>query len=125
MIKTKFFKLSIGVIGLSEGKDIATTLALEGIGSTYFLMEGLPCFPMTSASALQYEETNSVLTARALYEIDPFMDITVYTPHDVDVFFNNKMDVIFEQCNSVPFKVSSYLFLCKSFRIDYFLKNRF
>lgn len=101
--------MGIGFIGIAEGKDIATAFAIEGIGSTFNLMEGCPSLPLSVANALQYQESNCVATAKALYDIDPYLNVGIFSFPEVESFFQTPsgapLDIIFEQSQSVPLKI--------------------
>jgi tRNA A37 threonylcarbamoyladenosine dehydratase len=102
----------IGVIGLSVGNMAAVTLALEGVGGAFRLAD----FDRLSLSNLNrlrggvadlgLEKT--VLAARELYEIDPWLDIDLHREglraEEVDVFLAG-LDLVVEECDDLPAKV--------------------
>ena len=105
----------IGVIGLSVGNMATVTCALEGIGSTFKLAD----FDRLSLSNLNrlrggvhaVGTDKTTLAARELFEIDPYLDITLYPSgvddSNMDAFLveGGKLDVLIEECDDLYVKV--------------------
>ncbi len=105
----------IGIVGLSVGQSIALTIAMERV-----------CGELTLADADTLELSNcnrirtgiynlgllkSVLTAREIAEIDPFIKITCMhegvQEDNIDRFFTDagKPDLVIEECDSLDIKL--------------------
>lgn len=108
----KLATFRIGVIGLSVGNMAAITFALEGIGGAFRIAD----FDRLSLSnlnrlrggvhALGVEKT--VLAAREMYEIDPYLEIERYAegvqPETIDAFLDG-LDLLVEECDDLYVKV--------------------
>jgi hypothetical protein len=107
---------TIGVAGLSAGYTMAVCLALERIGARFRLadfdpmalsnMNRVPCGLAGIGS------NKAVLAARALYEIDPYLDVMAFTDGVTDAnltaFFDSngaRLDVLVEECDDLYMKV--------------------
>lgn len=106
---------TIGVVGLSVGRSILTTLVLEGIGGRFRLADpdgvalsnlnrlpvGLPELGMSKA----------VLAARQVLELDPFLEVELFEQgveeHLLDRFLGGppRLDLVFEECDDLYLKV--------------------
>ncbi len=116
----------IGIIGLSVGQSIALTLAMERTCGHLKLAD----FDTAELSNLNRLRTGlhnlglnkSIITAREIAEIDPFIKLTVYddgiTDDNIDDFFNNsqRLDVLIEVCDGLPVKLKSR-FKARKFQI--------
>ena len=108
----------IGVIGLSVGKSIATTVAMERICGELKLAD-FDVIEMSNLNRLQGGITNigllkTVLTAREIAEIDPFIKVTCFhegiSENNIDAFLNqNKLDLLVEECDDLYVKLLSRL----------------
>lgn len=110
--------LRLGISGLSVGRATAATLALEEIGG---------CFRLADFDHLELSNLNrlrcgvhdlginkAVLTARELFEINPFLDVQIFTEgvtdSNIDDFMlgiaeNEPLDLLFEECDDLAVKV--------------------
>ena len=105
----------IGVIGLSVGNMATVTCALEGIGTTFRLADfdrlGLSNLNRLRSSLHEVGVDKTTLAARELYEIDPYLDITLYPTGvddtNMDSFLREggKLDVLIEECDDLYVKV--------------------
>lgn len=102
----------IAVVGLSVGRAIATTLALEGVGAAFKLAD----FDTLSLSNLnrilapldELGGNKAILCARQLYEIDPFLDVEVFARGIDDATlepFLDGIDLVIEECDDLYTKV--------------------
>jgi molybdopterin/thiamine biosynthesis adenylyltransferase/predicted GNAT family N-acyltransferase len=108
----------IGIIGLSVGNSAALTLALEGIGAAFKLAD----FDQLSLSNLNRLRAGvhhlglgkSVIAARQMFEIDPYLDIEIFpgglTDDTMDEFFiggNGPIDLLVEECDTPYVKIAA------------------
>jgi molybdopterin/thiamine biosynthesis adenylyltransferase/nitroreductase len=107
--------LRIGVVGLSVGHATALTLAQEEIGGEYRLAD----FDRLDASNLNRVRAGvhelglpkAHLTARAIYEINPFARIELHeqgvTADNVEAFLTQggRLDLLYEECDSLDAKI--------------------
>ncbi|MCD2188292.1 Rv1355c family protein [Actinomycetospora soli] len=105
-------RLRIGVAGLSVGHSIAHTLALEGLCGQLRLAD----FDTVETSNLnripvglfEVGENKAVVAARRIAELDPDLDLEVWTdgvtPDDVDAFLDG-LDVLVEEADSLDVKI--------------------
>lgn len=105
----------IGVIGLSVGKAIALTVAMERICGELKIAD----FDVIELSNLNRIQTGvqhfgikkTVVVAREIAEIDPYLKVTTYsdglTEENVDDFFTGggKLDVCIEVCDGLYAKI--------------------
>lgn len=72
----------VGVIGLSVGSSAALTCAMEGVGGAFRLADfdrlSLSNLNRLRAGVHEIGLEKSVLCARRMYEIDPYLDIEVF-----------------------------------------------
>lgn len=106
----------IGIIGLSVGNCAALTLALEGVGGAYKLADH-DSFEMTNLNRLRAGVTaagvnKTVITARQMFEIDPYLDIELFpnglTDDNITEFFDGgdgPLDLLVEECDTAYIKV--------------------
>lgn len=116
----------IGVIGLSVGKAIALTIAMERICGEIRLAD----FDVIELSNLNRIQTGiqnfgikkTVVVAREIAEIDPYLKVTTYadglTEENVDDFFlkDGRLDICIEVCDGLYTKIFSRQ-KAKEFRI--------
>jgi tRNA A37 threonylcarbamoyladenosine dehydratase len=102
---------AIGIVGLSAGHAIATTLALERTAGEFRLAD----FDLISLSNLNRVVSSvgelginkAVLAARRIFEIDPFSKITVFpeglSEENFDRFFDEggRLDLVIEECDDL------------------------
>lgn len=105
----------IGIVGLSVGRAIAATLALEGIGGALKLADfdtlSLSNLNRIQAPLAELGGNKSVLAARQLAEIDPYLDVELLTEGITDanlerfLVVGGKLDLIIEECDDLYTKV--------------------
>src|SRR5579871_1593763 len=103
---------TIAVAGLSVGQSSAVTLALEGVGGRFRLADfdalSLSNLNRLRASVHDLGINKARLAARELYEIDPWLDVTLYeagvTDGNLDPFLDGA-DLLVEECDDLFMKV--------------------
>ncbi len=105
----------IGVVGLSVGNSAAVTFALEGIGGAFKVADfdalSLSNMNRLRSGAPDIGVNKTVLAAREMYEIDPYLDIMRYARgvnHDnMDDFLlgGGKLDLLVEECDDLYVKI--------------------
>ncbi|WP_394839359.1 Rv1355c family protein [Pendulispora rubella] len=102
----------IGVVGLSVGQSTAVTLALEGIGGELRLADfdhlTLANMNRLRASVQGLGVNKAVLTARTIFEFDPYANVTIFTEGVTDgniEAFLDGLDLVFEECDDLRMKV--------------------
>lgn len=105
----------IGVIGLSVGKAIAMTIAMERICGEIRIAD-FDVIELSNLNRIQTGVQNfgikkTVVVAREIAEIDPYLNVTIYseglTEDNVDDFFlkNGKLDICIEVCDGLYTKI--------------------
>ena len=105
----------IGVIGLSVGKAIALTIALERICGELVLAD-FDIIELSNLNRIQTGVQNfgvkkTIIVAREIAEIDPFLKVTCLhdglTEQNVNDFFteNRKLDICIEVCDGLYTKI--------------------
>jgi len=116
----------IGVVGLSVGRSVATTIALERIAGEIRLAD----FDEIELSNLNRIKTplsemglnKAISTAREIAEIDPYINVKCYTEGltegNMNQFFNDggRLDLFVEECDDIAVKITSRL-KCKALGI--------
>ncbi|MFJ2837892.1 ThiF family adenylyltransferase [Nocardia sp. NPDC087230] len=110
----------IGVVGLSVGNSAAVTLAMEGVGGSFRLADfdtiGLSNLNRLRAGIGDLGVSKAVLAARQMFEIDPYLDIEVFTAglteESIGSFFDGvdgtrPLDLLVEECDTVWAKVAA------------------
>ncbi|MFF2082717.1 ThiF family adenylyltransferase [Nocardia sp. NPDC058176] len=110
----------IGVVGLSVGNSAAVTLAMEGVGGSFRLADfdtvGLSNLNRLRAGIGDLGVSKAVLAARQMFEIDPYLDIEVFTggltEDSIGPFFDGvggtrPLDLLVEECDTVWAKVAA------------------
>ena len=116
----------IGIVGLSVGSNVATSLAYCGIGNIFKLAE-FDTLETTNLNRIrarvdQIGMKKIDLTAQQVYEVDPFIEIVRFdgglSKEILDDFMNRdpKPQVVFEIIDSFELKIHLRL-LAKKFRI--------
>ncbi|MFG2441176.1 ThiF family adenylyltransferase [Streptomyces sp. NPDC048508] len=106
----------VGIVGLSVGNAAAVTLALEGIGGRFRLADydslSLSNLNRLRAGVSQLGINKTVLAAREMFEIDPWLDIEIYSKglqeDSVDAFISGdsgKLNVVIEECDDIRVKL--------------------
>jgi hypothetical protein len=103
---------TIAIAGLSVGQAAALTLALEGIGGHYRLADfdtlGLSNLNRLRAGVHELSLNKAVLTARALCELDPYLDIQIFPEGvtEAGIYqFLAGADLLVEECDDLCMKV--------------------
>lgn len=107
----------IGIVGLSVGNMAAITLALEGIGTSFRLADfdhlSLSNLNRLRAGVHELGVAKTVLAAREMLEIDPYLDIELFhdgvTDDNVDRFLDGpggRLDLLIEECDDLYVKVA-------------------
>jgi len=100
---------TIGVVGLSVGSSIAMTCAMEGVGDRFRLAD-MDALDLTNLNRLRARVQDlglakSVLAARQMFEVDPYLDIELFpdglTDDTADAFFADRVDVVFDECDDL------------------------
>lgn len=108
-------RATIGIVGLSAGNAIALCLGLERIGGTFRLADP-DCIELSNMNRVACGVTvlgsnKAVLTARQLYEIDPYLRIEVFeqgvSPDNLPRFLDGppQLDLLIEECDDLYMKV--------------------
>ncbi|MFO7824861.1 MAG: ThiF family adenylyltransferase [Cyclobacterium sp.] len=112
-------KQIIGVIGLSVGQSVALSLAMERCFGELRIadFDNLDLSNMNRIRTGLYNLgiKKSWIVAREIAEIDPYLKVTLYdegvTESNMDDFLikGGKMDLLIEECDSLPIKILSRL----------------
>ena len=106
-------KKSVGIVGLSVGQSVAKTIALERIAGKLILAD-FDELELSNLNRIQAGIHNlglpkTVITARQISEIDPYIDIVCYhdgiTIQNIHTFFKQQMDLLIDECDSLSIKV--------------------
>jgi hypothetical protein len=122
----------IGIAGLSVGRAVATTVALERIAGEIRLAD----FDEIELSNLNRIKTplsemginKAVSTAREIAEMDPYINVKCYTDGlteaNMDSFFRGeiKLDLFVEECDDIGIKIKSRL-KCKELNIPVIMET--
>jgi len=105
----------IGVVGLSVGQAIATTLALEGVGGELRLADPdrmeLSNLNRVRAGVATVGVNKAVAAAREIAAVDPYLPLRVFpdgiTAENLDEFLleGGRLDVVLEECDDFYTKV--------------------
>ncbi|MEU1982091.1 ThiF family adenylyltransferase [Nocardia sp. NPDC019395] len=110
----RLFARRIGIAGLSVGNSAALTLAAGGIGGRFRLADfdelGLSNLNRLRAGLHHLGVNKAVLSARQMFEVDPYLDIEIYTDgltdENIDRFFDG-LDLMVEECDSPKIKLAA------------------
>ena len=113
--QTRLRSFTIGVVGLSVGQSIALAMALEGCAGAYRLAD-FDRLALSNLNRLAYGIADlglnkAILSARRLFEIDPFLDVRVFpegvTESSADAFLTEggRLDLLVEECDDLFTKV--------------------
>lgn len=108
----------IGVIGLSVGNSAALTCVMEGVGGSFRLADfdrlGLSNLNRLRAGVHDLGVPKTVLCARQMYEIDPYLDVELWsegiTEDSLEGFFGDAehpLDLLIEECDTPWVKVAA------------------
>lgn len=106
---------SVGVVGLSVGQAIATTMALEGCAGRYRLADfdtlALSNLNRLGCGVADLGHNKAVLAARRMFEVDPYLEVTLWEQGvdegNVDRFLGEggRVDLLVEECDDLFMKV--------------------
>jgi nitroreductase/molybdopterin/thiamine biosynthesis adenylyltransferase len=106
----------IGVLGLSVGNAAALTFALEGVGTTFKLADfdqlSLSNLNRLRAGLHEIGVAKTTLAARELFELDPYLDISVFPEglrdDNMDAFLleGGRLDLLVEECDDLFMKLA-------------------
>jgi molybdopterin/thiamine biosynthesis adenylyltransferase len=113
----KLASKKIGIIGLSVGQSVALTLALER-GCGELRLADFDTLELSNLNRVRAGVHNlgikkSVVAAREIAEIDPYLNVVLYNEgvHDDNIhdFFTQggKLDLLIEECDSLEVKIRS------------------
>jgi hypothetical protein len=115
LLRTK----KIGIIGLSVGRAVATTIALERIAGEIRLADfddiELSNLNRINAPLAEMGKNKSVSAAQEIAELDPYIKVTCYvegyTEDNADDFFckDGKIDLLVEECDDIRVKIEARL----------------
>jgi molybdopterin/thiamine biosynthesis adenylyltransferase len=102
----------VGIVGLSSGHAVATTIALEGLCGELRLADfddmELTNLNRIPASVLDVGVNKAVVAARRVAEIDPYLPVRIatdgLTAENADEFVAG-LDVVVEQCDELDMKL--------------------
>lgn len=103
---------TIGVVGLSVGQSVSIALSIERI-SGHLLIADFDTLDLSNLNRIRTSVRNlglpkTIVTAREIAEIDPYLSISVYedgiTEENIDEFVSNT-DLIIEECDSIDIKI--------------------
>lgn len=105
----------IGIIGLSVGKAIALTMAMERICGEIVLAD-FDVIELSNLNRIQtgvhhFNTKKTVVVAREIAEIDPYLKVTCYhdglTEANINDFFtkDKKLDICIEVCDGLEIKI--------------------
>lgn len=108
-------QLTIGLVGLSAGAAVAMTLVLEGIGCHLKLADfdtlELSNMNRLRAGVHQIGLPKTVLVARQIMELDPYLRLTLYrkgvTRQNIDEFMGGDapVNLVIDECDTTSIKV--------------------
>jgi RimJ/RimL family protein N-acetyltransferase len=102
---------TVGIVGLSVGNSAALTCAMEGVGGRFVLADfdvlGLSNLNRLRASVADLGVPKTVLCARQMLEIDPYLEIELIsaglTGQTMQEFFAGpagRLDLVVEECDT-------------------------
>lgn len=108
----RLFEQRIGIAGLSVGQASALALATEGIGRSFRLADpdrlDLSNLNRLRGGVHDVGVNKALLAARALFELDPYLDIEVLpegvTDENLDAFLDG-LDLLVEECDDLYMKI--------------------
>lgn len=105
----------VGVIGLSVGRSVAVTMAMErGYGAVR--LADFDTVDLSNFNRIQTKTDNlglmkTVSAAREISEIDPYIDVRCFndgiTEENIDAFFleGGKLDMVIDECDGLDVKI--------------------
>lgn len=107
----KFYNSTIGIAGLSVGNSVALAIALQGGGKKIKLAD-LDTLALSNTNRVRAGVQNLgllkvVITARQIYEINPFADVEIFpegvTLKNIDEFFRG-LDLVIDEIDNLAVK---------------------
>jgi len=108
-------KKKIGVVGLSVGRSVSTTIAMERSCGALRLADfdelELSNLNRIKAPLKDIGQLKTVSTAREIKEFDPYFDVQLFsdgiTNENLNDFFleNGKLDLVIDECDSLEMKI--------------------
>lgn len=107
----------VGIVGLSVGAAVATTMAMERIAGTIVLAD-FDTLDLSNLNRLQggiadIGVNKAMLAARRIAEQDPFIRVAIYpdgiTMQNLNTFLNHggqPLDLVMEECDHLPTKLA-------------------
>lgn len=121
----QFAKIKVGIAGMNIGYHAALCLALEG-GAEYMKLADPDFVTLSSlnrfkARLIDVGENKAVITARQVYELDPFYQLEIYqsgiAKQNIRSFLTQpKINVLIEEMDQLPLKIEIRR-LAKKYRI--------
>ncbi|MBK8013486.1 MAG: ThiF family adenylyltransferase [Deltaproteobacteria bacterium] len=114
--QARLARAKVGIIGLSVGQSIALTMAQEGVGGCFRLADfdtlSLANLNRISGSVCDQGVNKAVMTARRIFEIDPFASVQIF-PRGFDdemqeTFLGTDeetLDLLIEECDDLYTKI--------------------
>jgi len=108
----KYYNSTIGIGGLSVGNSIALSLVLTG-GAKHIKLADPDTLELTNLNRIRSSVTDLTepkvhLTARQIYELDPYADLSYYTDgitsDNIDAFCDG-LDVIIDEVDDLDIKI--------------------
>ncbi|NNJ55266.1 MAG: hypothetical protein HKP14_04015 [Bacteroidia bacterium] len=122
----------IGIAGLSVGRSVAQTIALERIAGEIRLADfdsiELSNLNRINAPLVEMGLNKSVAAAREIAEIDPYIKVTCFTEglnkKNLESFFSNDglLDLFIEECDDIAIKIDSRL-VAKEFGVPVIMET--
>jgi molybdopterin/thiamine biosynthesis adenylyltransferase/nitroreductase len=111
--QARLARARIAIAGLSVGQATAVTLALEGIGGVFHLADfdtlGLSNLNRLRAGIHQLGIDKTIIAARQMLEIDPYLDVRVFERGVDDTTldeFLSGVDLVVEECDDLYIKLA-------------------
>lgn len=107
----KFYNSTIGIAGLSVGNSVALTIALQG-GGRHIKLADQDTLALTNTNRVRAGVQNLglykvVVTARQIYEINPFANVEIFsegiTEKNISNFFQG-LDLIIDEIDNLAIK---------------------
>jgi molybdopterin/thiamine biosynthesis adenylyltransferase len=108
----KYYHSTIGIGGLSVGNSIALAIVLTG-GGKHMKLADPDTLELTNLNRIRgsitdLTEPKVYMTARQIYELDPYADLTLYTEgiteENIEEFFEG-LDIVLDEIDNLGIKV--------------------
>jgi molybdopterin/thiamine biosynthesis adenylyltransferase len=114
-------KKKIGVVGLSVGQSVASTMAMERIGGELRIADfdflELSNLNRIRAGVMDIGDLKTDITAKQIVEIDPYLIVKTFdqgvTKENIEEFIGkdeDQLDLIIDECDAVEIKVLLRIF---------------